>query len=158
MSWSRRRDASQRPPEIDAYERALSLVARREHFWRELEIKLRQRGYAEESIGEALDRLVERGALDDARAARAFVRERLRRGAFGRRRLEAELRQRGVDGAQATAALDEVLEDSPEIDRARAAAARRPSAETAALARYLERRGFAAATIASILAERRAKA
>lgn len=138
-----------------AYDRGLDLLARRAHFAAELGAKLGQRGYAEQDIESAVERLTAAGHLNEGEAARMLVRSLKRRG-YGRRRIELDLRRRGADSAAAAAAL-EAVDDEDELERAAAVAARwrssRPSGDPAALARHLERRGFLPRTIGAVLYE-----
>jgi regulatory protein len=84
---------------------AIGLLARRAHSRSELNLKLRRRGYAPEAVDTAMTRLVELGYLDDRSFARGLVRQR---GAVrGPLALSAELAAKGVDRAQADAALAE---------------------------------------------------
>ncbi len=139
-----------------AYDQAVKLLARRTHFRRELEQKLVQRRYPSDEIDEALDRLEGRRYLNDEDASRQFVEGRLSSGAYGRTRLAAELAARGVDSGVASAVLDELLpEDELPAAREEAArwAGRSGKGDPAALARRLERRGFGAGTIATVLRE-----
>lgn len=136
-----------------AYDQAVKLLARRTHFRREIEVKLAQRGYPPAEIEEALGRLAERRYLDDAEAARQYVAGRLARGGYGRARLLAELGARGVDRAVAAAVLDGLLPED-DVEAAREEARRHPGKDSGALARRLERRGFSASSIATVLRER----
>jgi len=141
---------------LSAYDQAVKLLARRTHFRRELQQKLVQRHYPSDEIEEALDRLEGRRYLDDEDASRRFVEGRLGRGTYGRARLAAELAARGVDSAVADGVLDELLpEDELPAAREEAArwAGRSGKGDPAALARRLERRGFAPSTIAAVLRE-----
>ena len=144
---------SQKP---SAHDQALALLARRTHFRRELEAKLAKRGYGEEEVTETLERLEERGWLDDAAAARELVAGKLRRGGYGRARLAAELARRGVERSTTDEVLGELLPED-ELPEARAEAERwlrgRRSPKADALARRLQGRGFAAGTIAAVLRE-----
>ena len=141
---------------LSAYDQAVKLLARRTHFRRELEQKLVQRRYPSDEIEEALARLEARRYLDDEDASRRFVEGRLASGGYGRTRLAAELAARGVDGAVASAVLEELLPED-ELPAAREEAARwsgrSGKSDPAALARRLERRGFGAGTIAAVLRE-----
>ena len=138
-----------------AYDRGLDLLARRLHFAAELRAKLTQRGYETAEIDGAIERLEAAGYLDEHEAARMLVRSLKRRG-YGRRRLELDLRKRGADEAAAAAALG-ADGDEDEQERAGSVAARwrssHPGRDRAALARHLERRGFAARTIGAVLYE-----
>jgi regulatory protein len=82
---------------------AIGLLARRAHSRSELNLKLRRRGYAPEAVDTAMTRLVELGYLDDRSFAQGVVR---RRGAVrGPLALSAELAAKGVDRAEAEAAV-----------------------------------------------------
>jgi len=136
-----------------AYDRGLDLLARRMHFTAELRTKLSRRGYPEAEVDGAIERLAADGFLDEHEAANMLVRSLQRRG-YGRRRLELDLRRRGADAAAAGAALERVG-DEDELERAESVAARwrraHPARDAAALARHLERRGFAPRTIGAVL-------
>ena len=103
----------------------------------------------------AIERLTAARHLDDGETARLLVRSLKRRG-YGRRRFELDLRRRGADEAASRAAL-EAIDDDDELARAASVAARfrasKPSRDAAALARHLERRGFAPRTIGAVLYE-----
>ncbi len=88
----------------DARERAIRLLARREHSAAELRIKLRQRAVDAGVIDHVLAGLESENLLSDERFAEEFVRSR-RGGRYGPVRIRAELGQRGVDEAIADALL-----------------------------------------------------
>ena len=150
-------------PRRSCHDQALRLLAARAHFRGELAAKLKARRYDAEEIAATLERLADRGWLDDAAAARSFVAQRQRQG-LGKARLRAELQKRGAPADVIDDALAGVAEDD-ELARAREAAARwrrgsRPAgpAGKAALARHLDRRGFARGTVMAVVAEGRASA
>lgn len=132
---------------------ALRLLSHRARSTAELRRRLAREGFPAEVAEACLTGLRERGYLDDAAFASAWVRDRLRFRPRGRRGLLAELRQRGVDATTAGQAIDEVLhgDGDTEADLARAVAAKwrpRPAEEPLRARRRLEhflaRRGFAA--------------
>lgn len=136
------------------YNKALDLLARRPHFRRELAAKLAARGFDDDEIASALDRLEEKRFLDDRQAARDFAARRLEREPIGRRRLLAELARRGASEDDAREAVDAVYpEDDAELAAAAAERWRRRTAapRREALARHLERRGFSGHAIVSAL-------
>lgn len=91
------------PPSDDPVARAVGLLARRAHSKWELRRKLRMKGFAPEAVDTAMVRLVELGYLDDSSFAKGLVQ---RRAALrGPRALSAELAARGVDRAEADAAV-----------------------------------------------------
>ena len=138
-----------------AYQKAVDLLARRPHFEREIQHKLRDRGFESSDIDEALSRLRRIGFLDDDGCARLFVRSKLRRSPVGRRRLAADLRRRGADGGSIDRALADPELDA-DLDLARRAAERwatRGGEEKAALMRHLDRRGFSKSDILTVAGE-----
>lgn len=125
-------------------QRAVALLARREHSRAELARKLGRFAAEAAEVDAVLDELGRRKLLSDDRFAEA--RARSLGAKFGAARLEQELRARGVDAtaiARVTAAAR-----SSEIDRARAAWQKRfgrapaGAAERAKQARFLQGRGF----------------
>jgi regulatory protein len=84
-----------------AYQTALDLLARRDHFRHELAEKLQRRGHGEDEVREALARCADAGLLDDERLAARFVELRAADRGWGPHRLAAELRRRGVPTAAA---------------------------------------------------------
>lgn len=137
--------------DLSSYHRAVRLLAARPHFRAELKAKLAQRGYPQEEVDAALDRLVAEGYLDDVRVARDFVAHRLERQGEGRLRLKAELVRRGASEEAVAAALAEVPED--DLAPAREAAekwARSHRPDPAALARHLARKGFSRRAIFAV--------
>lgn len=148
------------PPRPSAYARAVRLLAARAHFRAEVARKLAARGYPEEEIAAALDRLAAEGYLDDEAAAKSFVASRLGKGALGRARLAAELQARGAAAEAIAAALAELPSD--DLPAAREAAARYVQsqrsqrggqADPGALARHLSRKGFSRRAIVTLLRE-----
>ena len=96
-------------------ERALGLLARREHSRAELQRKLSPHAEDPQEIIDLLDDFTRRGWLSDARFAEALVHDKQAK--FGASRLAYELRQRGVEESVIRDQLAE-LKDS-ELERAR---------------------------------------
>ncbi len=86
------------------------MLARRAHSRAEVRRKLGRRGYGEEEVESAVERLVELGYLDDRAFAEGHVRRRS--AALGPLALSAELAARGVDRGLADSALGEFDEES----------------------------------------------
>ncbi len=135
-------------------EKALRLLARRDHSRVELERKLHEEGN-EQELATLLTRFEECGLLSDARFAEHFVSARATR--FGTRRLQHELRLRGIQEDDAGAALASLEQD--ETARARAVwqrkfdAAPQDAKSWARQARFLQSRGFSADSIHKVLRE-----
>ena len=79
----------------DAWNRALRLLARREHSALELRRKLTRKGVDPEWIDPVLERLLEEDWLNESRFAESFTRSRVVRG-LGPYRIRKELQERGV--------------------------------------------------------------
>jgi len=88
----------------DCRKRAMDLLARREHGCKELARKLVNKGFDATFAVEAVATLESEGLVSDERFAEAFARSRVNRGQ-GPRRIELELRERGVTEGVIGAAL-----------------------------------------------------
>jgi regulatory protein len=143
-------------------EAALRLLERTRRTRSDLARRLGDRGYAASTIEQVLDRLAEVGLVNDVEYARAFLAGRRNRRAAGRRRLEMELRGKGVsaeDIAAGSARLDEEQGAFDEVAAARQVvlqAERRvhglePWERRRRLYALLARRGFDPDTIAAAL-------
>jgi regulatory protein len=95
-----------------AYDKALKLIARRDHFRAELVEKLRRKGFDDDDVEWAIARLDELGLLDDEAYAERFVEFRSAERGWGPHRLANELRRRGVDAhlAERVSRLDDELQ------------------------------------------------
>ncbi|WP_126463339.1 recombination regulator RecX [Sulfuritortus calidifontis] len=124
-------------------ERALNLLARREHSRAELARKLAPHGEADE-IAALLDDLEQRKQLSDARYAESLAHARA--GKYGSRRLAHELREKGVGEGLIADAVAEAREG--DLAAARVAWAKKFGAppsdanEQARQYRFLLGRGF----------------
>lgn len=143
----------------DAHSDALRLLAGRELSVAELRQRLVDREHPAEDIDRAIERLLESGALDDARVARAYARSAVNVKGRGRLRITRELQQKGIPHDIAAAALADVFGDLDErtlVARAIQKKLRggpRP-ADRAAYARlyqHLMRQGFSPAVVAAEL-------
>ena len=150
----RRRPGSPDKPERSAYDKALGLLARREHSRRELKTKLRRSGYEGEEATAAIDRLGEQHYQDDQRFAEILVRSRAGQG-YGPQRIRAELKTHGVTEERIRELLEEAEVDwdvsaLDQLRRRYGGKAPADHAERARRAQFLLRRGFAAATVRNV--------
>lgn len=90
---------------------ALNLLARRPRSSQEIRTRLRQKGFTEPAVDEAIQRLEGWNYLDDAEFARYWVENREANRPRGRRLLEQELRHKGVDREVARSAIDDAEPD-----------------------------------------------
>jgi regulatory protein len=143
-----------RPDPASPRERALRLLARREHSRAELARKLAESGCDATEVETLLDEFEARTWLSDRRFAESWVADHLARA--GSVKLAFELRQRGVGEATIDAVLNEARDS--EVERARTVWQKkfgtRPAdlAEKARQMRFLQGRGFAPEVIHQTLA------
>ena len=150
-----------------AREAALRLLERTRRTRSDLARRLRDKGYAAPVVEQVLERLAGVGLVDDVEYARAYLEQRLRRRTAGWRRLEQDLRARGIssdDVATARARLEEREgheDDAAGARRVIAQAAKRyarldPETRRRRLYALLARRGFDGDVIEAALREERA--
>ena len=124
--------------------RALQLLARREHTRQELERKLTADAADPDEVEAVLREFEARGWLSESRVTEQLVHARKSR--FGARRIERDLRDRGVSKDAVSAAVSGLKEG--ELERARAVWRRKfkstPAGprERARHVRFLQGRGF----------------
>ena len=146
-----------RKPKADArsvYDKALGLLARREHSARELKTKLAARGHKVDETAPAIEQLKERRYQSDDRFAVSLARRRAAQG-YGPRRIQAELKSHGMTDAairEAVAAIDAdwVAIAAAQLRRRHGSGAAVDHAERAARAGFLLRRGFDPATVRAV--------
>ena len=135
---------------MSCYGDALTLLGRRDLSVAGLRARLADREHPQDEIDSAITRLLDVGALNDARLARAYVRTASQVKGRGRLRIARELQQLGISREVAADALAEVFADTDEralIDRAIQKKLRggpRPATmqERARLYQFLMRQGF----------------
>jgi regulatory protein len=103
-------------------DRALDLLAVRGRSVRDLRTRLLKKGEPEQHVGQAIERLIERGFLDDAAYARSVARARAVGAGMSKRRVRQELYRRGValdvaDEAIARVWTEEAVDTSEELER-----------------------------------------
>ena len=141
--------------QVSAYDRALGLLARREHSARELKSKLARRGLdADESVA-ALEKLQAKDFQSDGRFGEMLVRSRIA-GGYGPRWILAELKTHGIDEAKARALIEAAEPHWPALVRhqLRRRYGGKPAtnlAERGKRTAFLLRRGFDASTVRLVL-------
>ena len=125
---------------------ALRALRHRDLSARELEERLRAKGFAEHEREEALETLERTGLLDDRRFAESRARSLAARGA-GDAAIRHALFRAGVEADVVEEALETI---EPEPERARAVAARRGGG--AKTVRYLRGKGFSDEVVAGVVA------
>ena len=109
---------AERDPEGTARELCLRLLTVRPQTRAELADAMRGRGLPETAVAAVLARFAEVGLIDDAAFARAWVESRHHGKGLARRVLTAELKRRGVDGQDISAAVS-ALDPAEEMATAR---------------------------------------
>lgn len=139
-------------------EAALKLLERTRRTRSDLERRLKDKGFAPATVGEVVARLVEVGLVDDAEFARAWLAGRWGRKPSGWRRLQQELRGKGISDddierartqlAERGSAPDEVASAAKLIAKARRRyAALEPHVQRQRLYALLARHGYDSDTI-----------
>lgn len=131
------------------------MLARREHSRAELSTKLVSRGHDREILGAVLEQLETDDYLSDERFASSYVRSRVGKG-YGPVAIRSGLRERGVRGAIADLAMEEVDDDWQtlcEQSRQRKFGEQGPDnrKDWGVQARFLARRGFSEGQIRTVL-------
>ena len=131
--------------ESELRQRAVSLLARRDHARRELETKLRSKVGDHPALAAVIEWCEEHGFIDDRRFAGFFVRSRIDRGQ-GVLRIRQELQQRGVASELIEFALQETEVDwfalAREVRARRFRQYPQDQKEKARQLRFLQGRGF----------------
>ncbi len=125
----------------------------------ELEAKLRDREFSETAVQEVIDSLVLLGYVNDLRFAAQWSAGRVRLSGYGRRRIEQELRNKGVAGDVIKEALAGIFLDNIEMDTAKQVAEKKLNTMKSVdretrrrrLAGFLERKGFSYDIIRTVL-------
>jgi len=134
-----------------ARERALRLLALRGRSRAELRKKLVERGFAKFAIERVLENLGELGYLDDEAFAVNRARHLAVNRLYGNRKIEEQLREKGVEREAAQAAIREVREEFPEKEGIARSATKKlqgrginglSKKERLSLARMLQGRGY----------------
>lgn len=172
MAWGRRArpaDAELIDDPAAVREAALQLLERMRRTRSDLTQRLVDKGFAPAAIGPVLDRLTEVGLIDDTEYARAYLAGRWGRRPTGLRRLQQELRAKGI-GDEAFDSARTALEQQGATGDEHAAAARlvaqaarryaalEPRVREQRLYALLTRRGFDREVIRAVLAQRLAEA
>jgi len=143
------------PEPGDLRERALGLLARREHSRVELARKLERAGFAREDIGPLLDAFEAKNWLSDRRFAESYVADH--RARAGSVKLAYDLRQRGVGDSIIESVLGDHRDSEPdrarEVWRKKFGAAPADAAEKARQIRFLQSRGFTPEVIRRVISD-----
>jgi len=147
----------------DTYNKALEVLARGPKSAKDLARWLLRREHQPADISAAIEKLTERGLINDAAYSVMFARSRFTTHHMSRRRIGAELAKRGVERSIADAAIaevigDEEIDESAMVDEAaakkfRSLAKYEPDVQRRRLYAFLARKGFAPELVKSAVAK-----
>jgi regulatory protein len=148
-----------------AYVAALTMLSRRELSESQIRQRLARRQYEDDEIDEAVARLKEERAIDDARVAAAIARTQTSIKKRGKLRVTRHIQQAGIASGTAKRATDEVFADLDDEALLEAALAKRlrgreraaDDRELQRLYRFLIAQGFEPDSISRALRTRRPK-
>lgn len=148
-----RRGKCDEVPAIQHYfDLAVRALARSDKTRSQVERYLISRGASLGSVEKVLQRLEDRGYLNDSAYACRWAERRLAMKPMGRRRMTSELLQHGFTEIVAVMTIGRVYADVMETELAARALAQRRSRKTQAQkGRFLHGRGFTGSTIARVL-------
>lgn len=99
---------------MNCYDKALSLLALREHSVEEMKQKLLSKGYNKNEIEESVKRLIDENYLSDSRFCQVFIRSRLKKNPEGKALLVLRLKQKGIPSDVANKEVNSYFEDNSE--------------------------------------------
>ncbi len=125
----------------------------------EVKAKLLDKGYSDAVVRKLIIDLERLSYVNDREFSRSWAQNRVRLRGFGRRRIEQELRCKGISRDIIQKTLGDVFQDLSEFDIAQREAGKKfkslarfdPEARRRRLAGFLERKGFSAEIIHTIL-------
>ena len=126
---------------------------------KELADKLQDKEFPGPIIAAVLEHVTRLGYLDDGKFAAQWAASRVRSRGFGRRRIEQELRIKGISREIIKGTLNSLFEEAPEAETARRETEKKlrtltrfePEVRRRRLAGFLERKGFSSEIIRTIL-------
>jgi regulatory protein len=147
-----------------AFKRCLDYIAYRPRTEREIRVRLSDLTVPEAVADRVTERLRELAFLDDARFATQFAASRARSRGYGPRRIETDLRRKGIDAQTAREAVaeacpiesqDELL--TPQVEKARHRYRNEPDERKRQhkIMAFLARRGFDASAVREALRKMR---
>ncbi|PLS19574.1 recombinase RecX [Bacillus sp. M6-12] len=101
-----------------AFNYAVNLLSFRSRSKKELITKMKQKGYEEESINPAIEKLIYYGYLNDYQFATQWANDKQKFKQAGKNLLRQELYQKGIDKEIIEQVLEEKVDDNEEYERA----------------------------------------
>lgn len=110
-----------------------------------------QKGFPEVLVKGELDSLRQEGFLNDHEVAREHIRRRTEKKHYGRYKILAELKEKGIPKHEAQDLLEELYPPSSERERAKQYVEQNQDLEKRTLASRLESRGFSSSVIGDVI-------
>lgn len=110
-------DTKLNPSRKRALDSALRILTRRDHSRYELVRKLKLRGFSRQDIDHAVSACEEYDYIDDLRTAKVYIRQLKRKG-YGKKRIQLELKKKGLRGDPVRSVLDGSVSESDESEAA----------------------------------------
>jgi regulatory protein len=125
----------------------------------EIETKLRDKGIDAAIVQQVIADLIRFGYVNDQEFARLWAQSRMRLRGFGRRRIERELKNKGIDREIIKQTFAELFDGDSEFETAKLTAQKKlstlrsvdPETRRRRLAGFLERKGFSFEIIGRVL-------
>lgn len=138
---------------------AIRLLSYRSRSRREIEVKMKEKGYDERIIDDTITYLEKYGLINDEEFAKEFIKAKSKK--FGRRRIEIELSQKGVADQIIDDVFDKKISDEHEYDVALILARKKMksyigddrNAIYRKMGSFLQRKGFDYSIISKVLKE-----
>jgi len=92
---------------------ALRILTRRDHSRYELVEKLKQRGFSRKDIDDAVSACERYDYINDVRTAQVYIRQLKRKG-YGKKRIQLELKKKGLKGSRIHGILDDSVSEPDE--------------------------------------------
>ncbi|MBM4264123.1 MAG: regulatory protein RecX [Deltaproteobacteria bacterium] len=158
MIAARSPSSPSQPPAQDAFQRALRYLGHRPRSEAELRSHLRQRGYDDHAIDRSVARLRELNYLNDGNFARSWTAAKVTSRGYGPKRIENELRTKGIKPAVIRDAVVEAFSAGEEKRNAKRLIARhyrnldlKDAKQLQRAAAFLLRRGYSSQVIYEVL-------
>jgi len=149
--------------ESKAFDAALRYLKVRDRSTSEIRKRLGEKGYDEQAVTYTVNRLAELGYVDDTRFAQSWIRRAMGQQPMGRRKLESDLLQKGIDRSIVEEMVSSSLDDAAERELAMVLARQKTRnrgsgfadnpAERRRLELLLRRRGFDWEIVHSVIRE-----
>lgn len=139
-----------------AWASIVDMASRREHSEAEARSKLSRAGYSAACVDATVGLALKKRVIDDARFCDSFIRSGVSRG-WGQRKIESELRQRGIEADEIRGWPDEFLSDDDQRLRAKELLERKSIPEKnpyQKLMRFLVSRGYDSSLASDVVRER----